>query len=543
VAEQLFDHFKITADSIKKTEDGIFLSGAQVTVELLSPPRRFYRHGWQSWSLAAWIDPSLPSVPISSPELSTKDEDPLYALSPHPTSAWVAALELTDGLIILLGALNLCGRIEMEKACLHAFYESGNGEWFITQGSEQQVFASYAALLEKRFCESGYSSGNFAQDALVGWKRRHSKIPRLWCSWYSLYGWVSETSFLHALVGLGDLPFDVVQLDDGWELAIGDWEANKKFPSGMAAVAEKIRSTGRIPGLWLAPFMVTLNSTLARLHPDWLLRDEQGHPVKAGLSWNGTTYALDSSHPEVLEWLDALIRKVRAWGYEYLKLDFLYAGALPGMRKKDLPREVAYRQAMEIIRIAAGDAYILACGALIIPSLGLCDGIRIGPDVAPYWVNTPMSLWLNNPNHPGTRNAIRTSLHRLWLQPLVHTDPDVVFFRSRHNALLRRQKACLRDLGLLSHFKATSDLPSWLSPAERQELRDFLASSPRIEPLDRYRFRIDDRQVDFSALISLPGPKKFPPKLAIILGLYDMLTHEVLPAILESFKQRVTKRP
>ena len=25
---------------------------------------------------------------------------------------------------------------------------------------------------------------------------------------------------------------------------------------------------------------------------------------------------------------------------------------------------------------------------------------------------------------PGTRNAIRTSLNRLWLQPLVHTDPD-----------------------------------------------------------------------------------------------------------------------
>ena len=527
--DQLLEQYKITADSITETKDGIFLSGPHVIVELPEAPRRFYRHGWQSWSLAAWIDPSLPSVPISSPTLSAKDEDPIYALSPRHTSAWVAALELADGSIILLGGLDLGARIELEGASLRGFFESGSGKWLVIHGTEEQVFASYAAMLEKHFCKSALTG--------AGWENRHAKIPRLWCSWYSLYGWVSEDSFLKALDGLGDLPFDVIQLDDGWELTVGDWEANKKFPSGMAAVADRIQATGRIPGLWLAPFMVTLNSDLARQHPDWLLRNEQGQLVKAGLSWNGMTYALDSSHPELLEWLDALIRKVCSWGYAYLKLDFLYAGALPGKRRNDLPREVAYRQAMQTIRVAAEDAYILACGAPIIPSLGLCDGLRIGPDVAPYWVNTPMSLWLNNPDHPGTCNALRTSLHRLWLQPLVHTDPDVVFFRSRHNALSQAQKAWLHDLGLISHFKATSDLPSWLSTAERQELEEFLVVSPQIEQLDQYRFRIKDHQVDFSPLISLPGPKKFPPKLALALGLYDMIIHEVIQAILESRKR------
>jgi hypothetical protein len=33
-------------------------------------------------------------------------------------------------------------------------------------------------------------------------------------------------------------------VDDGWQLSIGDWEANGKFPSGMNALAEKIKSTG-----------------------------------------------------------------------------------------------------------------------------------------------------------------------------------------------------------------------------------------------------------------------------------------------------------
>ena len=521
MTDHLMNSLVITADTVNKTNAGQLLTGSHVTVGLPTAPGRFYRHGWQSWSLAAWIDPAAPHAPISAPELREKDEDPVYALSEHPTSAWVGAAELADGSILLLGALGLGGRVELDGACLRGFYETGSGEWFLVHGTEEQVFAAYAAQLSERFG-----------------KTRIAKAPRVWCSWYSLYGWVSETSFLNALDGLGDLPFEVVQLDDGWEQAIGDWEANKKFPSGMAAVADKIRATGHIPGIWLAPFMVTLNSALFRNHPDWLLRNEQGELVKVGLTWNGYTFALDSGHPEVLSWVEAQLRKVRDWGYEYIKLDFLYAAALPGKRKSGLPRETAYRQAMQLIRDAAGDAYLLACGAPIVPSLGLFDGMRIGPDVAPYWINTPMSLWLNNPNHPGAQNALRTSLGRLWLQPLIHTDPDVVYFRSRPNALTSPQMGYLRDLGFLSRFKATSDLPAWLKPAERQALKEFLESEPQIERLGRYRYRIAGREVDFAPLVTLPGPQRVPAKLATALGLYDMLIHEALSAILESFKGR-----
>ena len=534
----LFAQINITANSVSQVKEGLLLSGSHVTLDLPSTPRRFYRHGWQSWSLAAWIDPSMPSVPISSPELSAKDEDPLYSLSPYHTSAWVAAAEITEGSIILLGSLNLGGRVELDGACLRGFYESGSGDWFMTKGSEEQVFASYAALLDQRFCRPNTLSPDNKNGTESNWDIRHANIPRVWCTWYSLYGWVSEKSFLNALGGLGNLPFDVVQMDDGWEQNVGDWEANKKFPSGMTAIAEKIRASGRIPGLWLAPFMVTLNSRIAHQNPGWLLHNEQGQVVRAGLSWNGYTYALDSGHPEVLEWLEALIQKVRRWGFEYLKLDFLYAGALPGIRRNGLPRELAYRQAMQLIRKCADDAYILGCGAPIIPSLGVCDGLRVGPDVAPYWINTPMSIWLNNPAHPGALNALRTSLHRLWLQPLVHTDPDVVYFRSRNNALSDIQKAYLLDLGFISSFKATSDIPAWLMPAERQKLQDFLADDPQIEQIDCYRFRINEREVDFTSLIPLPGPKKVSAKLATILGLYDMAVHEAIPAIIESFKPR-----
>jgi alpha-galactosidase len=85
---------------------------------------------------------------------------------------------------------------------------------------------------------------------------------------------------------------------------------------------------------------------------------EKGKPVHAGITWSGNPLGLDVSRPEVLEWLDGLIRKVRSWGYGYLKLDFLYIGALIGKRHNNIQREVAYRNAMQVIREAAGEAYI-----------------------------------------------------------------------------------------------------------------------------------------------------------------------------------------
>jgi alpha-galactosidase len=305
----------------------------------------------------------------------------------------------------------------------------------------------------------------------------------------------------------------------------------------MATLAERISATGRTPGIWLAPLMVSPDSRLVKEHPDWLLRDDGGKPVLAGITWSGSPYALDSSHPAVLEWIDKLIRKVRAWGYGYLKLDFLYLGALTGNRYKGIPREVAYRNALQIIRAAAGDAYILACGAPIVPSLGLCDGLRVGPDVAPYWLNKPLAVWLNNPNDPSTQNAIRTSVHRLWLSPLVHVDPDVMFFRSRYNTLKPHEQQLLQDLGIISGFKATSDLPQWLNEKEKQSLREFLESNPKIERINRYQYRIDGREVDFRAVIPIQTlEKNIPVWLAKRAGLLKMIRHQALPAIWESTK-------
>jgi alpha-galactosidase len=510
----------LDADAIPETSHHQIILASHVDLNLPQPPKRFFRHGWQSWTFTTWLDPSDPPLPIRATEFRAKDEDPAYAFHKSHISAWVGAVELGEDDILLIGAVNLSGRIELSGYTLKGFYEDEHeGEWLIARGKEDDVFEQYTNLLETKFG-----------------KTRFEKTPRVWCSWYSLFKWINEPILAKALHEMGDLPFDVYQIDDGWQDDSGHWDAGKNFPLGMAPFADKIKATGRTAGIWLSPFIVTPNLKIFSEHNDWILRDEQGNLVPAGMNWTGSTYALDVTHPEVLDWLDALIRKVVGWGYGYLKLDFLYAGAAIGKRYKDIPREEAYRNAMQVMREAAGDAYILACGAPIIPSLGLCDGIRIGPDVSPYWLNKAMTVWLNNPNDTSTQNAIRTSVHRLWLKPLVNVDPDVMYFRKKYNWLKPHENQLLEDLGTLTGFKATSDLPRWWKPSEKEKVREFLEAGPKVQKTKRYQYQINGRDVDFSPAIPITASSmEVPVWLAKSAGLLKIVWHQALPAIIESW--------
>jgi alpha-galactosidase len=154
------------------------------------------------------------------------------------------------------------------------------------------------------------------------------------------------------------------------------------------------------------------------------------------------------------------------------------------------------------------DAFFLTCGAPILPSLGLCDAIRVGPDVAGEWESHRDAVLLHNPTAPGVKNAIRTSLHRLWLTPLVQTDPDVAYFAARGNSLSPEHKQLLQDLALVCNFRATSDLPQWLTAQERETLRAFLKDKHKPTQTERYIFKLGKRSVDFSAAIPLPEPSR-----------------------------------
>nr|WP_305883031.1 glycoside hydrolase family 36 protein [Halobellus rarus] len=251
-------------------------------------------------------------------------------------------------------------------------------------------------------------------------------VPTGWCSWYHYFTDVTADDVRENAADLDDwgVDVDLVQIDDGYETAFGDWRTLAEGFESMAVLRDDVASAGYEPGLWLAPFYVQADSALATEHPEWLVT-EGDEPVDAGAR-HGPMYALDTTHPEVTAWIEDTFRTiVDEWGFEYLKLDFLYAAALPGDRHADVTRAEAYRRGLETVRDAVGDAFVLGCGAPGFPSVGLVDAMRVGPDTAPYWRREGDSA-----SQPAHENAVRNVLNRQFChRRLWANDPDCQLVR------------------------------------------------------------------------------------------------------------------
>ncbi len=161
-------------------------------------------------------------------------------------------------------------------------------------------------------------------------------------------------------------------------------------------------------------------------------------------------------------------RALRKAGFSYLKIDFLFAAAMAGERYKRVTPIQAYREGLRVIRRAAGRDFVLACGAPLLPSAGLADGMRIGEDTAPYWKTKPSAF--QGPNaYFALRNALmRQFMHRnLWLN-----DPDCLLLRDRENELTQGERQLYAlTAGALDNMVIDSDKLDLLGPEEKSLFR------------------------------------------------------------------------
>lgn len=286
-------------------------------------------------------------------------------------------------------------------------------------------------------------------------------VPTGWCSWYYFYNRVSETD---VVANLDDMvahrhPAEYVQIDDGFQSQTGDWLApNAKFPSGMKALADRIREAGCRPGLWLAPLVLHEDSAALRDHPEMALRRSEGE-VLFVQTWLGRCAVLDCTHPASGAWLREIVGIiVRDWGYEYLKLDALAFAAQPASQVRyHAPGTTAaanLRRGLEIIREAAGDrTFILGCTCHFGPAIGLADAMRVGADVKEVWSAGP---------NPSVRHAMRLTLQRNWMHGRWWVnDPDCLIVRETDTELAEGEVRFLATGIALSGgmVVASDDLP------------------------------------------------------------------------------------
>ena len=153
----------------------------------------------------------------------------------------------------------------------------------------------------------------YAADKAVrlGSRKGRLKVPAVFCTWYYYGLTVSLEDVRENLRAIREmrLPYDVFQLDEGWEVTLGEWRPNSRFPVSMEALAGEIRAAGLVPGLWTSPFIAHETASVWQAHPEWRLCGQDGKPVLFPM--NDTVYqVLDITLPAVRDEIRAFYRRV-----------------------------------------------------------------------------------------------------------------------------------------------------------------------------------------------------------------------------------------
>lgn len=222
--------------------------------------------------------------------------------------------------------------------------------------------------------------------------------PTGWCSWYCFGPKVTADNVLANLAAMQQWfpALKFVQVDDGYQPTMGDWLDTGPGFGGrpVQEILQAIRTGGREPAIWVAPFIASGDSRILREHPDWFVQGEDGKPLSSDRvqfgGWRlGPWFVLDGTHPEVQRHFETLFATMRQqWGVTYFKLDATFWGMIRGGRFHDptATRVEAYRRGMAAIRKGAeSGSYLLGCNHPIWPSLGLIDGSRSSLDIDRNW--------------------------------------------------------------------------------------------------------------------------------------------------------------
>lgn len=135
------------------------------------------------------------------------------------------------------------------------------------------------------------------------------------------------TEKLLPLIGAAaEVGAEIFCIDAGWYDDSGDWwdtvgewvPSTTRFPGGLAEVIGRIREAGMVPGLWLEPEVIGVNSPMATRLPEEAFLQRNGQRVV-----EHHRYHLDLRHPAARAHLDGVVdRLVREFGIGFFKLDY-----------------------------------------------------------------------------------------------------------------------------------------------------------------------------------------------------------------------------
>ncbi|MCT9818826.1 alpha-galactosidase [Microbacterium sp. W1N] len=211
-------------------------------------------------------------------------------------------------------------------------------------------------------------------------------------TWEAVYFDQSFDKLAPLVDAAADIGVERFVLDDGWfhgrtddRRALGDWTVDAgRWPDGLGPLVARVAAAGMEFGLWVEPEMVSLDSDLARAHPEWLLTD----PAAVTWRWQHVLdLARDDVRAHLFARLDALLR---AHPIRYLKWDHNRDLLVDGSRAQVLG---LYRL-LDDLRAAHPDVEIESCAS---------GGARIDLGI----LRRVDRVWTSDANDPWERQLIQ----------------------------------------------------------------------------------------------------------------------------------------
>ena len=151
--------------------------------------------------------------------------------------------------------------------------------------STPEVVATYS--------ENGLTpaSLNFHRNVRANLPQRSNSASRkvLLNTWEAVYFNHDEEKLMQLAELAAGVGVERFVLDDGWfagrrsdESSLGDWWVSPEiYPNGLTPLISHVRKLGMDFGIWVEPEMISQDSDLFRVHPDWALVSPDYEPVRS----------------------------------------------------------------------------------------------------------------------------------------------------------------------------------------------------------------------------------------------------------------------
>ncbi|MBP3610407.1 MAG: alpha-galactosidase [Lachnospiraceae bacterium] len=230
-------------------------------------------------------------------------------------------------------------------------------KWELTSGAE---FQTPEAVLVYSNEGLGGMSRNFHdlyRNHLIRGSYRDKKRPILINNWEATYFNFDTEKLLAIAKQAAPLGIEMLVMDDGWfgnrfddNRALGDWDVNEeKLQGGLKYLVDEVNKLGMKFGIWFEPEMISPESELYKVHPDWAISVPGREP---GLARN--QLVLDIAREEVADYIFEKMAKVlRSANIEYVKWDMnrplsdIASAALP----KERQGEIFHRYVLGVYRM------------------------------------------------------------------------------------------------------------------------------------------------------------------------------------------------